>query len=141
MIDLVLKKTITIKGPVSKVWEAITTSEPYSIYFMGTKVISDWKVGKPILFIGTWQGKDYTDKGTILKLENEKTFQYNYWSGFSGLADIPENYMLITFQLKPLGSETELTLTQENFNNEEQYKHSGPGWDGVLKAMKEMLEK
>lgn len=140
MIDLILKKTININAPVSKVWEAVSTSAWWDKYFEGTKVESEWKVGAPITFTGNWQGKDFTDKGTILKVEKEKTIQYNYWSGFSGRPDVPENYMTITIQLTPKGNETELVLTQENFSSEEQYKHSDFGWNAVLNKIKGLLE-
>jgi uncharacterized protein YndB with AHSA1/START domain len=141
MTDLILKKEITINASVSKVWEAVSTSEWWDKYFPATKVTSDWKVGSPVLFTGNYQGKDFTDKGTILKFETNKIMQYTYWSGFSGLPDIPENYMIITFELVPEGSAVKLMLTQENFNNETQYKHSDFGWNNIMLTIKEMLEK
>ncbi len=139
--QLILRKTISIKAPASKVWEALTTPEWIKKYLFGTQTISDWKVGSPIIFTGTWEGKEYQDKGTILKFEKEKVFQYNYWSSFSSLPDLPENYAVLTFELSPHGNTTELLLTQDNIANETALEHSSKNWDGVLGGMKELLEK
>ena len=139
--QLILRKTISIKAPASKVWEALTTPEWIKQYLFGTETISDWKVGSPIIFKGSWEGKEYRDKGTILKFEKGKVFQYNCWSSFSSLPDTPENYAVLTFELSPHGSSTELLLTQDNIADETALEHSNKNWDGVLGTMKKLLEK
>ncbi len=138
---LLLRKTLSIKAPASKVWEALTSPEWIKQYLFGTKVTSDWKVGSPIRFTGTWEGKEYEDKGTILKFEKEKVFQYNYWSSFSSTSDVPENYAVLTFELSSHGDRTELSLTQDNIATEAELEHSGKNWEGVLEAMKKLIEK
>ena len=139
--NLVLTKTITINATTAAVWNALVNPELIKEWLFGTTVISDWKVGSLILFTGTWNGTAYADKGTILKFEIEKIFKYSYWSGFSGLADIPENYSNITFELKANGNETLLTLTQSNFATETMYQHSDTNWAATLELMKGLIEK
>jgi uncharacterized protein YndB with AHSA1/START domain len=139
--DKILKKTISINAPTSKVWNALTNPELIKEWLFGTKVISDWRVGTPILFTGNWQGTDYSDKGTILKFDVEKVFQYSYWSGFSGLPDSPENYSVITFELTPGGKATILKLTQSNFLTEASYEHTDKNWDAPLELMKKIIER
>jgi uncharacterized protein YndB with AHSA1/START domain len=138
---LLLRKTVSIKAPASKVWEALTSPEWIKQYLFGTNVISDWKVGSPIRFTGMWEGKEYEDKGTILKFEKGKIFQYNYWSSFSSLPDVPENYAVLTFEISSHGDRTELSLTQDNIASEAALEHSNKNWEGVLQAMKGLLEK
>jgi uncharacterized protein YndB with AHSA1/START domain len=138
--DKILNKTISINATTSEVWKALTNPELIKQWLFGTKVISDWKVGKSILFTGNWQGTDYEDKGTILKFDPEKVFQYNYWSGFSGTQDVPENYSVITFELKTNAAVTILTLTQSNFASETAYEHSDKNWDAILALMKKIIE-
>jgi uncharacterized protein YndB with AHSA1/START domain len=138
---LLLRKTLSIKAPVSKVWEALTSPEWIKQYLFGTKVTSDWKAGSPIRFTGTWGGKEYEDKGTILKFEKGKVFQYSYWSSFSSTPDIPENYAVLTFELSSHGDSTELSLTQDNIASETELEHSGKNWEGVLGTMKKLIEK
>ena len=139
--DKTLKKVISINAPKSKVWDALTNPDIISQWLFGTKVISDWKEGSSIFFTGNWQGTDYTDKGTILKFDTEKVFQYSYWSGFSGLPDSPENYSVITFELSSKDNSTVLTLTQSNFASETTYENSDNNWTSTLGLMKNTVEK
>ena len=140
-IDKILNKTVLIKATPAQVWEALTNPELIKQWLFDTNVISDWNVGSPILFTGNWQGTDYKDKGTILQFEKEKVFQYNYWSGFSGLPDSIEYYSIITFTLEPTPNGTQLTLTQSNFATETGYEHSEKNWETVLALMKDIIEK
>lgn len=138
--DKILRKTIHISAPTSEVWKALTKPDLIKEWLFGTKVISEWKVGTSILFTGNWQGTDYADKGTILKFDIEKVFQYNYWSGFSGLPDSPENYSVITFELSWNADATLLTLTQSNFPTEAMYEHTAKNWDATLELLKKIIE-
>ena len=137
----VLNKRININAPSTKVWDALINPDIIKLWLFGTNVISEWKVGSQLLFTGNWQGTEYTDKGTILQFEKEKIFQYNYWSGFSGLPDVPENYSIITFNLASKNYCTELNLTQSNFASELMFEHSGKNWDTTLDVMKSIIEK
>ncbi|ALO24717.1 MULTISPECIES: SRPBCC family protein [Leptospira] len=139
--NLILKKNISIQASIAKVWNGLIDPEVIKIYLYGTQTISDWKEGSSILFTGVWEGKEYKDHGKILKLEKERTFRYSYWSNFSGVPDIPENYSIITFELKSEGTFTSLSLTQENFPTQTSYEHSANGWDYALKILKDFLEK
>jgi uncharacterized protein YndB with AHSA1/START domain len=136
----ILNKSIHIDSPIGKVWNALTDPDIIKQWLFGTNVITDWKVGSPILFTGTWQGVEYQDKGNILQIEPGKIFQYNYWSGFSGLPNIPENYTVVTFKLEPVTDGTELNLTQSNFPTEEGYEHSDKNWDMTLDLLKKTIE-
>jgi uncharacterized protein YndB with AHSA1/START domain len=136
-----VKKELLINADITKVWDAIVNPEIVKQYFFGTQVESEWKVGSPIIFSGAFDGKSYRDKGTILAIENEKTLQYDYWSGFSGLEDKPENYSLVTYILQDIDGAVFLTLTQQGFANEQAHQHAVQGWEMVLNGMKELLEK
>lgn len=139
-----LKKNVSIQAPIAKVWNGLVDPEIIKLYLYGTQAISEWKVGTPIVFTGVWEGKEYKDHGTILQFEKEKIFQYDYWSNFSGIPDVPENYSKIMFELKSDnvdGTSTLLSLTQENFPTQTSYEHSDTGWDHSLKILKEYLEK
>src|SRR4051812_44900114 len=108
----VVNKTITINAPSAKVWNALTNAELVNHWLSvegTTHVISDWEVGGPLIYAGTWHGKKYEDKGTIIQLETEKVLQYTYWSKFSRLPDNPENYSVIEFTLTPEENATTLT--------------------------------
>lgn len=139
--DLTVTMEVLINAPVTNVWNALTNPEDIKQYLYGTDTITDWKVGSPIYFTGTWEEKEYTDKGTILQCEKEKILQYSYWSAFSGIPDVPENYSIVTFQLEPAPGGTKLMLSQSSIPTREGYEHSQSGWKMVLEQLKELVEK
>ncbi len=133
--------SIVINAPLAAVWRALTEPGMIKEYFFGTEVDTDWREGSQIRWRGKWQGKSYEDKGLVLKVVPEHTLQCTYWSSMSGLADIPENYKKITYELKREGSGTMLTLTQDNNADEEEVNHSAQNWRSVLEGMKKLVEK
>ena len=135
------KAGININASAGKVWEALTTPSIIKQYFFGTNAISDWKVGSPLIFKGTWEGKKYEDKGMILDKIPQKLFRYSYWSSMSGIEDKPENYVTITYQLSESDNQTMLTVTQENIPDEKTKKHSEENWNKVLRELRQLLEK
>jgi uncharacterized protein YndB with AHSA1/START domain len=139
--DFPAKAEIVIKAPVSKVWDALTQPEIIKKYLFGTTVETDWKEGSPIFWKGEWEGKTYEDKGTILKVIPQKFLQTTYWSGMSGLPDLPENYKKVTYELTTENGNTKLTVIQDNNANEEVKNHSEQNWKMVFETLKELLEK
>jgi uncharacterized protein YndB with AHSA1/START domain len=132
--------TTTINAPVSKVWQALINPEIIKQYLFDTDVITDWKVGSPIIYKGEWQGKSFTDKGKVLKVEPEKSLVTTHWSPLSGVADSPENYHTVTYTLRAKGESTEVTITQDNNATEQEKEHSEENWRTVLDGMKKLLE-
>ena|ERR1700744_3737656 len=132
---------ININAPISKIWDALTRPEIIKQYFFGTDTVTDWKVGHPIIFKGEWQGKTYQDKGTILDVQKNKLIKYNYWSSMSGIEDKPENYVVITQEIKGEDNKAVLSLTQENIPDEKMKEHSAENWKKVLNGLKQIVEK
>ena len=139
--QLALKTSTVINAAVSKVWDALTNPEVVKEYFFGTNLITDWKEGGPIRFTGVWDGVAYEDKGTVLKYEPGKMLQYDYWSSWSGNADEPENYQIVTYRVKPKGDSTTVTITQSNIKTLESKVHSAQNWGMLMKNLKGLLEK
>ncbi len=138
---LVASAEIKINKPVSKVWDALTNPEQIKKYFFGTNAISDWKVGSPLEFKGEWEGKEYHDKGVILKSEKDKLFQYTYLSSMSGKEDKPENYATVTYELSSKDGQTNLKILQDGNESEESKKNHEENWNYILKSIKDLLEK
>ncbi|SRR6266498_1448254 len=134
------KASTTINAPASKVWEALTTPEIIKQYFLGADIISDWKVGSPIIYKGEWKGKPFEDKGKILEFEPEKRLVSTHWSPLSGVPDTPENYHTITYELRGQNDSTEVTITQDNNGSEEENLESEKNWNAMLDGMKKLLE-
>jgi uncharacterized protein YndB with AHSA1/START domain len=138
--SFVAKKSIAINAPISKVWEALINPKYIKDYLFGTEAKSDWKKGSPITFRGEWEGKSYEDKGTITDIEKEKFIRYTYWSSMSGKEDIPENYANVSYELKPVGTATELTIIHDGNESEKSRDHSESNWGHVLDNLKKLLE-
>ncbi len=130
-----------IHSPAEKVWQALTDPTLVKQWLFGTEMIADWKVGGQIRYKGVWEGKAYEDKGTVLELVPDQKLVSTYWSGFSGLPDVPENYQTVVYELFPEGTSTRLIITQEGNKTEESAKHSEGNWNQVLASMKQLLEK
>lgn len=137
---LVATKSVSIKAPIDKVWKALTDPEAIKKYFFGSETFTTWEVGSPIVFRGTWEGKPYEDKGTVLAFEENKLIKYSYWSSFSGTPDVPENYNNVTYLLTQQGDEVVYTVLQEGIRDEQTRDHSEANWAVVMDQMKKMLE-
>ena len=131
------KAAITINAPTSRVWDALTQPDLIKQYLFGTKVTTDWQVGSPITYEGTWEGKAYKDKGKVLKVEPGKLLVSTFWSSLAGLPDVPENYQTVQYELSAEGGGTRLTITQDNNATQEEADHSAQNWKMVLDGMKQ----
>ncbi len=140
--DKIVNKTVHINAPTSKVWETLTNPELMKKWMFDTeiKIITDWKVGHPIVIRGSLNGKNFENNGTVLQFEIEKILQYNHLSSLSRLPDQPENYSVLEFRLVPIENQTSLTLTLSNFPTESIYKHLAFYWNVTLEVLKRMLE-
>lgn len=130
----------TIHAPASLVWQALTDPVLIKQYLFGTEVTTDWKVGSPITYRGEWQGKPYVDKGQVLEIEPGKLLVSTFFSGNSGLPDVPDNYQTVRYELSSRGDETELTIKQDNNATREDAEHSEQNWKMVLDGLKKLLE-
>ena len=134
------KVSIQINAPAASVWDALTRPELIKQYLFGTEVTTDWKAGSPITYTGVWEGKTYEDKGKIVQIIPGKLLVSTYWSTFSGLPDLPENYQTVRYEVSSDHEVTTLTVTQENNASAEAAQHSEQNWNMVLDGMKKLLE-
>ena len=145
---LTVKNIIRIKAPAAKVWDALTNPEQTKKYMFGCETVSDWKAGSPLLWRGHYEGKDVVFvRGTIVGIEPGKFLAYTTIDPHSPIADIPENYLTVTYQLATENGETILTVTQGDYNTvadgEKRYKeayNNGEGWNPILVEIKKLVE-
>ena len=136
----IAKAETTIATSADKVWNALTDPEMIRKYMFGTNVNSEWKEGARITWKGEWEGKHYEDKGKILIMEPKKKLQYSHFSPLSGVADVPENYHIVTIDLKEEDGKTSVSLTQDNNTDEKAKEHSEKNWKMMLASLKKLLE-
>jgi len=123
------------------VWEALTKPDLIKQYLFGTTVITDWQVGSPIIYEGQWQGQAYQDKRYGPANRARQAAGLNLLSSMAGLADIPENYKTVRYELSSEGLGTRLTVTQDNNSTPDEASHSSQNWNMVLEGIKKLLER
>jgi uncharacterized protein YndB with AHSA1/START domain len=135
----------TVNTPPAAVWKALTTPSSFKQFFFGSDVVTDWSVGSPILFRGNWKGRSYEDKGTIQSFDVGRRLAFTHWSPLSKLEDKPENYHIVSFDLRPTNGGTEVVLTQINQNDNEPLtpenrQEYSKNWTMVLDGLKKAAE-
>lgn len=139
--ELTTSKSIIISSTPEKVWDVLTNPAKVKKYLFGTHVKTDWNVGSPIVFQGEYDGKKYEDKGNVVENRPYETLKYNYWSGFSGLEDKPENHSLVSYTIEKLTDhEIKLTWHQRGFPSEAGRKHTEQALEGILETIKRIAE-
>jgi uncharacterized protein YndB with AHSA1/START domain len=136
----------TVYAAPGAVWKALTTPATLRQFFFGSDISSDWQVGGAIKFRGSWKGKPYEDKGVIQTFDRDRRLAFTHWSPLSGMADTPENYHIVSFDLRPASTGTEVVLTQTNQNDAEPLtpenrREYDKNWTMVLEGLKKAVEK
>ena len=137
---LIARASVTIRAPVSRVWDALVSPALIKQYMFGTDVVSDWKEGSTITWKGEWQGKAYEDKGTILRVQKDHLLEFSHYSPLSGMPDVPEHYHTVTIQLFGSPNGTSVLLSQDNNEGEEARIHSEANWQMMLETLTHLLE-
>ena len=85
-------------------------------------------------------------KGNIAGIEPGKFLAYTTIDPNSAVADIPENYLTVTYLLSEEGDATSLTVTQGDYSKvaegAKRYKETvdGGGWQPILDQIKKLVE-
>ena len=139
--DYVATSSVTVEAPPARVWDIITDPAATREFMFGTALSTDWTVGGPITWSGSWEGKDYQDKGVVLDVEPGKRLVYTHFSPLGGQEDKPENYHTLTWTLQDQGGGTLLVLSQGNNPSAEVAEHSKGMWDQLVADVKRLAER
>ena len=139
--DFVAESSATIEAPPGRVWEVITDPAATKEFMFGAELATDWSVGGPITWRGSWEGNEYEDKGVILDVQPGSRLVYTHFSPLGGQEDKPENYHTLTWTLQDQGSRTLLTLAQDNNPTAESAEHSQGMWDRLVADVKRLSER
>ena len=145
---LIVKNSITIQAPVAKVWDALVNPEQTKKYMFGCETVSDWKAGSPLLWRGSYEGKEMIFvKGDIVDIVPGRRLVYTTIDPNSNIDDTSENYLTVTYDLVAEKDNTVLTVTQGDYSTvaegERRYKEAfneGDGWNPILIQIKKLVE-
>ena len=148
MEKLIIRNSITIHAPVTNVWDALTNPEQTKKYMFGCDALSDWKPGSILIWKMIHEGNEFIPvKGNIVDIRPNTFLSYTTFDPHSTLADVPENYLTVTYELVEEKGNTVFTVTQGDYNQvgdgkrryEEAYNH-GEGWNSILIEIKKVAE-
>jgi uncharacterized protein YndB with AHSA1/START domain len=144
---LIVKNSIAINAPAAKVWDVLVNPQQTKKYMFGCETVSDWKPGSDLLWRGNYEGKDMVFvKGKIVEIIPEKFLSYTTIDPNSGIEDIPENYLTVTYDLKEENGQILLTATQGDYSTvgdgEKRFRETleGGGWQPILDEIKKLVE-
>lgn len=143
---MIIKEEVLFKANSKQVWDLVINPEMTKQYMFGCEVISDWQIGSPVHWKGKTENGDemiYV-KGEVLEYEEGKKVSSTTFDPNSTMADIPENYVTLTYEINETSNGTLLTIIQGDFAGAEEgkkrYEESKSGWkDMVIPIMKKLL--
>ncbi len=144
MTALEIRKSIEVDAPAATLWKILTDNQFIQQYMFGCVADTDWKVGSPLLWKGAADGKLYV-KGKIVSIDAPHRLAYTIIDPNSSIADIPSNYLTMTYTLKERSATSSLLeITQGDFaaveEGEKRYQDSLGGGDMILPAIKKLAE-
>jgi len=142
MAEALFNNSIVINAKPAKVWDALTRPKLMAKWMADEEIeiITDWRIGSPIIIRGDLHGIPFENNGQVLQFEPEKILAYSHLSSLSNLPDEIESYSIIKFYLLPKGNQTVLTLTLSNFPTEEIYRHLAFYWRVTPEVLKVFVE-
>jgi uncharacterized protein YndB with AHSA1/START domain len=141
-----IENSTTIEAPPSEVWRALTDPDLMKQWMaepeMGVEIITDWKVGSPMIVKGHHNGVDFENKGTVLEFKPNSILRYSHLSSLSRLPDTAESYTVIEFRLaRTEENSTSFHVRISNFPTEPIFKHWEYYWRVTIGVVKRFIER
>lgn len=140
MSGMMAHADVEVAAPPERVWEALTDPAQIATYMDGSQVETDWKVGSPIVWRGTFDGHSYEDKGEVLVNDPPERLSVTHYSPVMGDADKPENYHTLVYTLSATEVGSHLVFTQDGCTTAEQAEQFSKNWQGMLDDLKRAVE-
>ncbi len=142
--QLTIERTLVLKAPLQRVWDAIATPEGFAGWFL-TRVEGKWMAGETVVLY--WPSGKAND--IILHIIDEpRVFAYKWHPGdYAKVSDFPQEQLTtVTMKLTEMDEGTELHLTEtgfENISEDRRAKSLGlntEGWDEELENIRKYVE-
>ena len=143
--DFTVRRTISIKAPIDKVWAAITEAQHLARWFPQSAVLTDVSVGAEGVF--TWDGyEDFAVR--IEELDPPHMIAYR-WSndnarGVPTTRIVDSQSTVFRFTLEPIEGGTQLTVVESGFGSLSDpagsMESNRGGWNSELDELVAYLE-
>ncbi len=112
----IVTNTIAINAPIEKVWDILVNPNETKKYMYGCEALSDWKPGSPLLWQGSWEGKEMVFvSGQVLEINPPTLLKYTVIDPNASYPLTPENHLNVTYQLTEQDGQTIFTVIQDGF--------------------------
>ena len=128
---------------MAKVWDVLVNPEQTKKYMFGCETLSNWQVGDALLWRGELDGKPIVFvKGSIVEINHGSYLAYTTFDpNNTAMADVPENYLTVSYTLEDRDGKTELTITQGDYtkvaDGQKRFEDAmeAGGWEGILEQI------
>jgi uncharacterized protein YndB with AHSA1/START domain len=143
-MDQSITRTLILKAPLDKAWNAIATPEGFHGWF-SAKVEGDWKEGEAVLL--RWPSGN-ANEIRLNKIQPKSLFVYQWHPGeYNKLDAYPESELTtITMRLREVPDGTELSLVESGFENVSEDRRlkvlglNTEGWEEELENIRKYVE-
>jgi uncharacterized protein YndB with AHSA1/START domain/DNA-binding transcriptional ArsR family regulator len=128
---------IYVKTTPERLWRAITDPADTQLYYYGTRVQSDWKVGSRLVYLDHDQ---VSLDCKILEIDPAHRLVHSFTMTYDPemAAERPSR---VTWEIEKQGEVCRLRLVHDDFDGETKTYHEVEhGWSGILSGLKTLLE-
>jgi uncharacterized protein YndB with AHSA1/START domain len=136
----VVELSAHIPAAPAAVWRALTDPALTGRWMGGFRMLSSWQPGAPFTIVGSLNGRDYAETGTVLAADPPRLLRYDQWSRLWRVPDRPENRAVMTITLTPDDDATHLALVHELPAVEAIVPHSRFFWTVSLGQLRALFE-
>ena len=132
---------IYIEAPNEKVWNAFVAPNQFFMAFYGANIKSSFKIGDRIEYVGEYEGKETVHiYGDILEYDENKLLSYTDHPGPTYNEKHSELKSRIRVTFEPFGKITKLTLTNDEFSENNPMREKAEQWYLILSNLKTYIE-
>lgn len=128
---------VYIRATPERLWQAITDPALTAVYYFGSEIESDFRIGSPLRYKQPDGSLDID--GEVLEVDPPRRLVHSFSTRWEANDDPPTT---VTWEITPMGSETcLLAVTHGGFATENAtYESVRGGWPMILSGLKTLVE-
>ena len=136
-----IAKERIIAAPPERLFAALTMPDHIVAIFPFAEVEIEQRPGGVVMFRGESEGLPFTDSGVVEVWQPPQVFQYRYWSDNHGTERLPENEVVLRYEIERLpGGASRLQVTHSALPSVQYAAMMDMAWDLLLETLASRLE-